>query len=102
MITIHSNRLELQIQEPGSSYQRARFDWSGICQQIALDGEHTFCSQEATVDEPGTEGIGLMDEFGIHTPVGYDQIKVREWFPKILISLPMEVNPSSPVRFISE
>lgn len=92
MITIQNKRLEIQIQEPGSSYKRARFDWAGICQQITLDGKHTFCSQEATAGDPGTEGVGLIDEFGIVTPIGYDQIGVGDWFPKIGIGFLQKVN----------
>jgi len=92
MITIHNDRLVVEIQEPGSSYKRSRFDWSGICQQITLDGKHTFCSQEATADAPGTEGVGLMDEFGITTPIGYDQIEAGGWFPKIGIGFLQKVN----------
>jgi len=87
MITLKTERLAIQIQEPGGSYQRSRFDWSGICQQITLDGAarngQIFCSQEATKDDPGTEGVGLIDEFGIVTPIGYQEIGVGEWFPKI-------------------
>ncbi len=101
MITIQNKRLEIQIQEPGSSYKRARFDWSGICQQITLDGKHTYCSQEATADDLGTEGIGLIDEFGIVTPIGYDQIKVGDWFPKIGIGFLQKMN-NDPYDFFSD
>ena len=95
MIILQNNRLEIRIQEPGSSYRRSRFDWSGICQQVTLDGEHTYCSQEATIDSPGTEGVGLVDEFGIHTPVGYDHSKVGTWFPKIGIGFLEKFEPDS-------
>lgn len=101
MITIHNNRLEIQIQEPGSSYKRSRFDWSGICQEIILDGKHTFCSQEATEEDPGTEGIGLTDEFGITTPIGYDQIDVGEWFPKIGVGF-LQKMENSPYDFMQD
>jgi len=83
MITQCSERLEIQIQEPGSQYKRSRFDWSGICQQISLDGSHTFLSQEANESNRGSEGVGLSDEFGINTPLGYDDLNAGEWFPKI-------------------
>ena len=101
MITIHNNRLEVQIQEPGRSYQRSRFDWSGICQQIALDSAHNYCSQEATVDDPGTEGVGLIDEFGMVTPLGYQEIGVGEWFPKIGVGFLQKVK-DEPYNFMLE
>jgi len=83
MITIQNDRLALDIQEPGNGYRRSRFDWSGICQQITLDSVHTFCSQEATADYLGTEGVGLSDEFGINTPLGFYETEIGDWFPKI-------------------
>ena len=98
MIRIYNDRLVIDIQEPGSGYKRARFDWSGICQQIRLDGKHTFCSKEATAEAPGTEGVGLTDEFGIHTPIGYDQIEAGGWFPKIGIGFLQKVN-NDPYNF---
>lgn len=98
MITIYNDHLSVEIQEPGSSYKRSRFDWSGICQQITLDDKHTFCSQEATMDQPGTEGVGLMDEFGINTPIGYNQIDVGDWFPKIGIGFLQKTN-NDPYNF---
>ncbi|MBN1383733.1 MAG: hypothetical protein JW983_02465 [Elusimicrobia bacterium] len=48
-----------------------------------LDGKHTYCSQEATETDRGCEGIGLCNEFGIVTPLGYDDAEVNQWFPKI-------------------
>ena len=105
MITIHNNRLEVQIQEPGRSYQQSRFDWSGICQQITLDGAaqsgHTFCSQEATVNDPGTEGVGLIDEFGMVTPLGYQEIGVGEWFPKIGVGFLQKIS-QDPYDFMQD
>ncbi len=104
MIPLQNDRLEIQIQEPGSGYKRARFDWSGICQQITLDdgrSQHTFCSQEATPKDPGTEGIGLIDEFGIATPIGYDQIEVGEWFPKIGIGF-LQKTDAGPYNFMRD
>lgn len=104
MIALQNDRLETKIQEVGSSYKRSRFDWSGICQQITLDGAHgghTFCSQEATDDDLGTEGVGLIDEFGITTPIGYDKIGVGGWFPKIGVGFLQKVS-TDPYDFMQD
>lgn len=83
MLRLRSDRLTIDIQKPGEGYERARFAWNGICEQIVLDGSTTFLSREATDDEPGTEGVGLIDEFGIQTPIGFYEARVGDWFPKI-------------------
>ncbi|HBX68810.1 MAG TPA: hypothetical protein DEH25_05350 [Chloroflexi bacterium] len=101
MITLHNQRLVVQIQEPGSNYRRSRFDWSGICQQITLDGCHTYLSQEASESNRGTEGIGLSDEFGITTPIGYAEIGPGEWFPKIGVGF-LQKTSREPYDFFSD
>ncbi|MDA3899060.1 MAG: hypothetical protein PF637_00925 [Spirochaetes bacterium] len=80
---LQNERLAVTLSDPGSEYSRSRFDWSGIVTGIVLDGAHNFCSQEAVEGNPGTEGLGLSCEFGINRPVGYDEVGVGEWFPKI-------------------
>jgi hypothetical protein len=100
-LTICNERLAVQFQEPGGVYQRSRFDWSGICQQVTLDGRYTFCGLEATEADRGTEGVGLVDEFGIHTPIGYDQVGMGEWFPKIGVGF-LQKNALIPYNFFSD
>lgn len=95
MITLKNKRLTVQIQTPGQGYQRTRFDWSGICEQITLDEAVTYLSQEATPGNLGTEGVGVSDEFGITTAIGYDEIAVGEWFPKIGVGFLQKVNTES-------
>lgn len=93
MINLTNNRLAIHILEPGSDkYKRSRFDWSGNCEQIILDGEHTYCSQEAVGTHRGCEGIGLCNEFGIVTAPGYDEAAVSERFPKIGIGFLQKKN----------
>ncbi len=101
MITLQNDKLNIQILVPGSSYKRSRFDWSGICQQVTLDGAHPFCSREATDGDPGTEGIGLIDEFGITTPIGYPDIEVGEWFPKIGVGFLQKIK-NEPYNFFAD
>ena len=99
MIELQNDRLFIRILEPGNQYNRSRFDWSGICQQITLDGAVTFCSQEANDLEQGTQGIGLTDEFGIETPIGYNEVSAGSWFPKIGIGF-LQKETDSPYSFM--
>lgn len=87
MIRIKSERLEVEIGEPGQAYRGSRFDWTGFITQVKLDGRHTFCSAEALKPGEGTGGMGLCNEFGIFTPIGYDDAKVGEQFPKLGVGL---------------
>ena len=86
-LEIKSERLRVVFQSPGTFYKGPRFDWTGFITDVVLDGKHTFCTDESLVAGQGTGGRGLCNEFGIHEPVGYDEAKTGEWFPKIGIGL---------------
>lgn len=82
-IVLVNDRLKVEIAYPGTDYRGSRFDWTGFITQITLDGRHTFCVPEQYEQGKGSGGIGLCNEFGIRTPIGYDEAKVGEQFPKI-------------------
>src|SRR5512135_3483133 len=86
-IQLHSDRLEVEISQPGAAYSGTRFDWSGFVTQVTLDGKHTYCIPESLVPGEGSGGIGLCNEFGIDSPVGFDETKPGDLFPKIGIGL---------------
>ncbi len=101
MITLHNTRLHIDIVEPGTAYTRMRFDWTGTCRQITLDGNITYCSQEAVGDHKGTEGLGLCNEFGLHTPIDYQYTEVGEYFPKIGVGFLQRVD-DGPYLFMND
>lgn len=84
---LRSDRLQVELAAPGSVYQGSRFDWSGFVTQVTLDGTHTFCVPESYQAGAGIGGIGLCNEFGIDQPVGYDEARPGELFPKPGIGL---------------
>ena len=96
-IVLKSDALTVQIAAPGTVYRGTRFDWSGFITQVTLDGRHTFCVSEA-LDGTGTGGQGLCNEFGIFDPVGYDEVKAGEWFPKLGVGL-LQREDAEPYRF---
>ncbi len=80
-----TDRLTVDIADPGTYYAGSRFDWTGFITQVTLDGAHTFC-----VPEPGegsTGGAGLCTEFGIFLPIGYDDAAPGDTFPKLGVGL---------------
>jgi hypothetical protein len=86
-IQLHSSRLKVTLSFPGSVYQGSRFDWTGFITQVTLDGSHTFCVPESLQPGAGSGGSGLCNEFGIDQPVGYDDARPGELFPKLGIGL---------------
>jgi len=82
-----SNRLCVQVAEPGTFYSGTRFDWTGFITQVTLDGRHTFCVPESLDSSVGSGGVGMCNEFGIFRPVGYDEAAPGECFPKFGVGL---------------
>jgi len=79
-VIVSSDRLTLEIAEPGAVYRGSRFDWTGTVTQVTLDGRHTFCGAEPP---SGTGGLGLHNEFGLLAAIGYDEAAAGEQFPKL-------------------
>lgn len=83
LLKISGKRLDIEISRPGTSYSGSRFDWTGFITSVVLDGKHTFCVPESPIPGEGSGGFGFCNEFGIHTPIGYDEAKPGEKFHKI-------------------
>jgi len=79
--------LKVEIAAP-QHYAGTRFGKGGFVTQVTCRSggdTHTFCTNELEgdgVEAPFQGGSGLCHEFGIMTPVGYDDAQVGEWFPK--------------------
>ena len=87
MIYLKNKRLLVEIAEPAKHYKRTRFDWTGFITQVTLDGQYTFCGVESIDPLIGCGGRGFCNEFGIDMPIGYDDAKVGELFPKLGVGL---------------
>lgn len=81
---LSSERLVVEVAEPGAVYRGSRFDWTGTVTQVTLDGRHTFCGAEPP---GGTGGLGLHNEFGLFAAIGYDEAAPGERFPKLGVGL---------------
>jgi len=84
LVILSSDRLAVEITEPGAVYRGSRFDWTGTAVQVTLDGRHTFCGAEPP---GGTGGVGLHNEFGLFAAIGYDEAAPGEKFPKMGVGL---------------
>ncbi len=86
-IILRSDRLTVEIAQPGSVYHGTRFDWTAFITQVTLDGTHTFCVPESLESGQGSGGVGLCNEFGIEEVIGYDEAQPGDLFPKPGIGL---------------
>ncbi len=82
-IVIKNDRLYVEIEHPGTWYKGSRFDWTGFITKIIFDSKHSFCTSESLTPGQGSGGGGLCNEFGINTPIGYNEAKPGDKFPKI-------------------
>ena len=86
-IILQSNRLRVEIAQPGSFEHVTRFDWTMFTTQVTLDGLHTFCVPESYTPGQGTGGVGLCNEFATDMPLGYEEARPGESFSKPGIGL---------------
>ena len=86
-IVLRSDCLVVEIAQSGTVYSGTRFDWTNFITQVTLDKTHTFCVPESLTPGQGSGGIGLCNEFGIEEPIGYDDARPGESFPKLGIGL---------------
>lgn len=86
LICLSNERLAIEIARPGTAYRGARYDWAGFIRQVTLDGRHTFCGPESPSGE-GSGGVGLCNEFGIFRPIGYEEARPGQQFPKLGVGL---------------
>lgn len=87
-ITLKNDRLEVKVQVPGTGYNFTRFDWSGIVEQVTLDGKHTYCSAEikdGVMDPNG--GVGITSCIAWMDNKYHDRIGMREDFPILGVGL---------------
>ncbi|AUG57455.1 hypothetical protein [Acetivibrio saccincola] len=86
-LKLKNDRLKVEIDYPGNSYNGSRFDWTGFITDVCLDDKYSFCTKESLIPGKGSGGVGLCNEFGIHTPIGYDLAKPGEKFLKLGVGL---------------
>lgn len=83
-IILFNSNLKLKIETPGEKYRGSRFDWNGTVTQVWYKGKKMLASEKMIFHRNDKiYGRGLHNEFGIKNCIGYDDIPVGEYFPKI-------------------
>lgn len=84
---LKNKNLKVLIDLPQENYRETRFDWSGKIIEVHFKGI-TFGITEKTDDSiQHRNGRGFCNEFGIDSPLGFDNTENGEWFHKIGVGL---------------
>lgn len=83
-ITLNNSVLKLKIETPGEKYRGSRFDWNGTVTQIWFNRKKMLSEEKMLFHRNDRiYGRGLHNEFGIKNCIGYDEVPVGGFFPKI-------------------
>ena len=84
---IKNNTLEVAIDIPLENYNGSRFDWSGKISSIKFENLPLTTVEDTESKNINFLGKGLYNEFGITSPVGFEETPVGGWFHKIGVGL---------------
>lgn len=88
--TVHilkNENLEIQIDPPLVNYNFSRFDWTGKIIAVKYKDIPVSGIEKMNSSNDNRTGKGFYNEFGIDTPVAFDEAKEGEFFHKIGIGL---------------
>lgn len=80
---LQNKNLEIEIDLPRENYANTRFDWSGKISMVKFQGFPVAGTELLDAEEPNLYGRGFYNEFGLDTPLGFEEAKIGEWFHKI-------------------
>jgi hypothetical protein len=84
---IKNNTLEIAVDLPLENYEGSRFDWSGKISSVRFENLPLTTIENTGSKDVDFLGKGLYNEFGISSPVGFEEIPVGGWFHKIGVGL---------------
>lgn len=84
---IKNKKLEILIDLPEEKYSFSRFDWTGKITEVKFQNKPVTTIEQTDGENPHQVGKGFYNEFGIETPVGFDEAPVGGWFHKIGVGL---------------
>jgi hypothetical protein len=90
---LKNKTLEIHIDLPSEGYKHSRFDWTGKIIEVKYKGYSFSGNEIANQKEDPFCGRGFCNEFGINSPLGYDEVEIGEWFHKIGVGLLKKEEP---------
>lgn len=85
--TLRNKKLEIQIDFPLENYNFSRFDWTGKIVSVKFKNVQFAGIENPNCIDENLFGKGFYNEFGIDTPLGFDDTKIGGWFHKIGVGL---------------
>ena len=84
---IKNDTLEVAIDIPLENYEGSRFDWTGKISSVKFKSLPLTTIEDTESKDVNFLGKGLYNEFGITSPVGFEETPMGGWFHKIGVGL---------------
>jgi len=84
---IKNDTLEVAIDLPSENYEGSRFDWTGKISSVKFKSLPLTTIEDTESKDVNFLGKGLYNEFGITSPIGFEETPMGGWFHKIGIGL---------------
>ena len=84
---IKNNTLKVAIDFPLENYKGSRFDWSGKISSVKFKSLPLTTIEDTGSKDVNFLGKGLYNEFGIASPIGFEETPMGGWFHKIGVGL---------------
>lgn len=84
---IKNDTLEVAIDLPLENYEGSRFDWTGKISSVKFKTLPLTTIEDTESKDVNFLGKGLYNEFGITSPIGFEETPMGGWFHKIGIGL---------------
>ena len=84
---LKNKKLEIYVDAPSENYNCTRFDWTGKISKVRFQNISVTTVENTNLINTACFGKGLYNEFGIDTPLGFNETAIGGWFHKIGIGL---------------
>ena len=84
---LKNKKLEIYVDAPSENYNCTRFDWTGKISKVRFQNISVTTVENTNLINTACFGKGLFNEFGIDTPLGFNETAIGGWFHKIGIGL---------------
>ncbi|MDT0608168.1 hypothetical protein [Croceitalea rosinachiae] len=84
---LKNQNLEIYIDLPEENYTGTRFDLSGLIRKVVFEGVAFGALEELESDQQDQLGCGFYNEFGIDSPLGFEETEKGEWFHKMGVGM---------------
>ncbi len=84
---LKNKNLEIHVDTPSEKYSCTRFDWTGKISKVWFQNISLTTLENTDLANTACFGEGLYNEFGIESPLGFNETAIGGWFHKIGVGL---------------